>query len=115
MSIQSFIGYRVFGRVTVTLWTKAGCATRQYKINPETSKKACNSDRQQLFFNKLDDFSVNVEHITLINLCLNATYSLVWISQIPTDTFLIKMCPNLFFWQVPFPVLTHFQPFDSIL
>jgi hypothetical protein len=66
------------------------CNETEQDQSRDLKKKACNSDRKQLFFQQVDDFSVKMEHATLISLCLIAKYSLVWVSQIPSDTFLIK-------------------------
>ena len=53
-------------------------------------KKAYNSVRREDLYNILIEFDIPMKLVRLIKMCLNETYSRVWVGKYLSDMFLIK-------------------------
>jgi len=53
-------------------------------------KKACDSFRREVFNNILIEFGIPMELVRLIKLCLNETYSRVWVGKNLSDVLPIR-------------------------
>jgi hypothetical protein len=53
-------------------------------------KKAYDSVRSEVLYNILIEFGIPMKPVTLVKMCLNETYSRVWVGKHLCDTFPIK-------------------------
>jgi hypothetical protein len=53
-------------------------------------KKAYDSDRREVLYNILIEFGIPVKLERLVKMCLNETYSRVWVGKHLSNTFPIK-------------------------
>jgi hypothetical protein len=53
-------------------------------------KKAYDSVRREVMYNNLTEFGIPMKLVRLIKICLNVTYSRVWIGKNLSDIFPIK-------------------------
>ena len=54
------------------------------------SEKAYDSIRKDFFYNMLSEFRITMKLVRLIKMCLNETYSRVWVGKHWSDMFHIK-------------------------